>query len=404
MFAGVGREGPGHHPQQGGLAGAVAAHHAPALAAADGHREAVVDHVPAVRLRDPLQRHHLLARPRRLPEVESHDAAALRQFDLLDLVERLHPALHLRGLRRMRREALDEAALLRQHGLLPCVGGFPVGVADGALPLVEIVVPGVGRDLAVVDFRDPGDHAVHELAIVGRHEQGAGPRVQELLEPDDGLDVEMVRRLVHQQHVGVAEQDAGHRDAHLPAARERADVAVDAIVIEPQAVQHFAGLRLEGVAAEVLVLLLHLAEPREDAVHVARLRRVGHGVLQGLEFVVKRAHAPAAGNRLVEHRAPRHVFDVLAEVADGDLLRDADLALVGLLVAGDHPEQRRLARPVRADQAHLLAGIELERGVDEQQLPAVLLEDGAESNHAGRSSVSRRIQATSGLDRARLEA
>ena len=95
-----------------------------------------------------------------------------------------------------------------------------------------------------------------------------GSDLRKRLEPDDRLDVEMVRRLVHQQDVGPAEQHARHRHAHLPAARQRADVAVDPLVVEAEAVQHLARLALERVAAEVLVFLLHLAEAREDRVHV----------------------------------------------------------------------------------------------------------------------------------------
>ena len=73
-----------------------------------------------------------------------------------------------------------------------------------------------------------------------------GARLQEPLEPDDRLDVEVVRRLVHQQHVGLAEQHARHRHAHLPAARERADVAVDPLVVEAEAVKDLARLRLSS--------------------------------------------------------------------------------------------------------------------------------------------------------------
>ena len=170
-----------------------------------------------------------------------------------------------------------------------------------------------------------------------------GSDFRNAFEPDDRLDVEMVGRLVHQQDVGPAEQHARHRDAHLPAARERADVAVDPLVVEAEAVQHLARLRLEAVAAEVLVFLLHFAEAREDAVHVAGLRRVAHRVLQRLELVMQIAEAPAAGDGFVEHRAARHLLDVLAEVADGQLLRHRHVALVGRLLADDHPEQRGLA-------------------------------------------------------------
>ena len=193
----------------------------------------------------------------------------------------------------------------------------------------------------------------------------------------------MVGRLVHQQDVGPAEQDARHRHAHLPPARQRADVAVDLLVVEAEAEQHLARLRFERVAAEVVVFLLHLAEPREDPVHVPGLRRIRHRVLELLELVMQIADAAAAENRFVEDGAARHLLDVLPEVADRQLLRHRHVALVGRLLADDHPEQRRLAGPVGPDEADLFAGIELEGGVDEEDLPAVLLADARKRNHEG---------------------
>ena len=50
-----------------------------------------------------------------------------------------------------------------------------------------------------------------------------------------------------------------------------------------------------------------------------------------------------------------------------------DLALVGLLLAGDHAEQRGLAGAVGADEADLLALLERRRGLDEEDLLAVCL-------------------------------
>ena len=58
-----------------------------------------------------------------------------------------------------------------------------------------------------------------------------------------------------------------------------------------------------------------------------------------------------------------------------------DLALVGLLLAGDHPEQRGLAGAVRADEADLLALLERRGGLDEEDLVAVLLADIVETDH-----------------------
>src|SRR4029077_10491351 len=64
--------------------------------------------------------------------------------------------------------------------------------------------------------------------------------------------------------------------------------------------------------------------------------------------------------------------------------RHRHVPFVGLLLPGNHPEQRRLAGAVGADQADLLAGIQLERSLDEEDLLAVLLADVRKRNHRGR--------------------
>ena len=277
-------------------------------------------------------------------------------------------------------EAIDEPLLFREHRLLARVGRFAVRLADRALALVEIVVAGVRRDLAAVDLGDARDDAVHEIAVVGGHQQRARPRLQERFEPDDRLDVEVVGGLVHQQHVGPADQHPRHRHAHLPPAGERADVAVDLIVVEAQAVQDLARPAFQGVAPKMLVLVLHLAEPGQDAVRIAGAGRVRHRLLQVLELVVQRAQPSAAGDRLVEHGPPRHFLDVLPEVADREAPRHRHLAVVGLLFADQHAEDGRLAGPVRSDEPDLVARVQLERGVDEQDLTAVLLGEVGEGN------------------------
>ena len=161
------------HLEQRGLARAVPAHHGPALAAANRQAEAVVNHARAVALVQILDHRHLIARARRHAELELHHLPLLRQFDLLDLVERLDAALHLRRLRGVRPEAIDEALFLGQHGLLPRERRLLVGLADGALALVEIVIARVSDDLAGIDFGDLRHDAVHELAVVRGHQQRA---------------------------------------------------------------------------------------------------------------------------------------------------------------------------------------------------------------------------------------
>ena len=112
----------------------------------------------------------------------------------------------------------------------------------------------------------------------------------------------MVRRLVHQQDIRLAEQHARHGHAHLPSARERADVAIDPRIVEAEPLQHFPRLAFERVAAEVIVFLLHLAEALEDLVHLVGAIGIAKRVLKLGELVMQIAQPPAAGNRLVQDR------------------------------------------------------------------------------------------------------
>ena len=122
------------------------------------------------------------------------------------------------------------------------------------------------------------------------------------------------------------------------------------------------------------------------------LRGIFHGVLQRFQLMMQIAGAPAAGDGFIEHRPALHLLHVLAEVADGQLLGNRDVAFVGIFFADDHAEERGLAGAVGADQADLLAGVQLKGSVDEDQLLAVLLVDVGKRNHrkyqASRSGVA----------------
>src|SRR5262249_24809070 len=103
--AAVARRGRACHKlEKRRLAGAVDAHHAPALAAAHLEVEAVVDAAAAVALVHVGEARHVLAAARRRREVERDRLAAPWRLDPLDLVELLDPALHLRGMRGARLE------------------------------------------------------------------------------------------------------------------------------------------------------------------------------------------------------------------------------------------------------------------------------------------------------------
>ena len=85
---------------------------------------------------------------------------------------------------------------------------------------------------------------------------------------------------------------------------------------------------------------------------------IDHRGLELLQLGGDRAHRAGAVHHLGDRAPARHLADVLAEIADRHAAIDRDLALVGLLLAGDHAEQRRLAGAVGPDEPDLLALLE----------------------------------------------
>ena len=192
-----------------------------------------------------------------------------------------------------------------------------------------------------------------------------------LLEPVDGLSVEVVGGLVEEQQVGRLEQQLAQRDAAALAAGEHVDDGVRRRALEsvhrlvqagvdvPCLVRVEEGLEVTHLGqqgVEVRVRLGHLVADLLEAGHL-RLD-LGHCLLDVLE------HGLVLGQR-----------GFLQQNADGGTLGQHGLAVVGLLDACHQLEQGGLAGAVGADDADLGAGIEGQGDVVKDHLVAHRLAD-----------------------------
>ena len=76
---------------------------------------------------------------------------------------------------------------------------------------------------ARLDMGDLLDQGVHELAIVGDEQQRSPVAAQPSLEPDDRIEIQVIRRLVEQQQIRATHERPGEMQAHAPAAGERCE-------------------------------------------------------------------------------------------------------------------------------------------------------------------------------------
>src|ERR1051325_10051376 len=274
----------------------------------------------------------------------------LQPLDLLPL------ALRGRRLRVLGAEALHEALELRDLRLDLGVARRRALAAELLLLEIEREAHGVGRELSLVELADLGGDAVQEDAVVRHHDEPPAEVLEIVLEPLHGGQIQVIRRLVHEQHGRVREEQSRERGAHAPAAGELGERAVLVGGGEAEPRKDAARLGLERVLVVVFEVMLQVAhtveqggEPGIVGAHAAQL------LVQRVELD---AHVEERAVRLhgaLEHAALVALGRLLRQVADPGAARPHAQSALGCVLAEDEADERGLAGPVRTHQSAAVA-------------------------------------------------
>ncbi len=80
--------------------------------------------------------------------------------------------------------------------------------------------------MPAIELEDPARDVVEEVPVVRDRDDRAGIRSEVMLEPRDRFRIQVVRRLVEEQQVRSAQQQAAERDAPALAARQPLDCGI----------------------------------------------------------------------------------------------------------------------------------------------------------------------------------
>ena len=237
------------------------------------------------------------------------------------------------------------------------------GVGIG-LREARVVAGVVGQPLAR-HVEDAVGYRIEQGAVMAHNDERMGIALQMGLQPRGRLQVEVVRRLVEQQQVGLDEERGGERDSHAPAAGEVGERHLLHRLVDAEAGEQARSPRRCRVRAD-------LREPGFDlgAARPVRAFRLGD---QGRAFRVRCEHGGARC-----FRAARHL---LVDQADGKAAGAEDRALVGLQPARDEAEQGRLAAAVAPDQPEPLARADLRGHALEEEAPLDAVSDVLQGQH-----------------------
>ena len=211
-------------PEQGGLADAVGADDADPVAADDGGGEAFDDR------RVSPGKTRLLSASTTIRPLRSASWIASRETPILLLPSAPAPAASACRARTL-------PSLRVRRALIPCliqtsslasflsnVLPLPLLRFQQGLTAVEIrpVIAGEGKEAAPVDLHDARRQALEKGPVVGHeHERPFVPQ-KEFLEPEYGVDVQMVGRLVEKQEVRIVHEGPARKTRRLrPADRKR---------------------------------------------------------------------------------------------------------------------------------------------------------------------------------------
>lgn len=202
---------------------------------------------------------------------------------------------------------------------------------------------------------------------MGDREHGALVLRQVLLEPVHALGVEVVGRLVEQQQIGLAQQQLAQRD---PAALTTGEVG-DRLVRRraAQRVHRLFELGVQVPGVGVVQILLELAHLLHELVGVVGGHEFGD-LVEAIQLHLDLAHAlldvAADGLLLVERR-------FLLQDADGGAGGEERVTVVRLVQSGHDLQHAGFTSAVRADDADLGAGKEVQGDIVEHDFVAVRL-------------------------------
>ena len=177
---------------------------------------------------------------------------------------------------------------------------------------------------------------------------GVGTGGKELLQPLNGLDVQVIGRLVQQEYIGLHQKEFGQLDAHAPASGELAGGTVKILAAEAQTLQgalQFALVIIAPHQGEAVILSRKTVNQLLIAVGVV-VRTLGHFVLQGGQMRLQVMDVGKSGLCLLTHCTGVRQLHHLRQIADGTITRQTDRTRRGRLLAGQYLEQSGLSGTV----------------------------------------------------------
>ena len=149
---------------------------------------------------------------------------------------------------------------------------------------------------------DAGHDAVKKLAVMRNNDDAPAVRAQIIFEPQQRVEIEMIRGLVEQQHVGLLQEEFREGDTHLPATTKGLRWTLELRLVKSQACQHFRHFGVGTKPLEFLKTMLEISIASNQLFRLLRLPLLAPRPMNLREFPLDLGElgkgAPASAKRL----------------------------------------------------------------------------------------------------------
>ena len=215
---------------------------------------------------------------------------------------------------------------------------------------------------------------------MGHYHRSARVPGQILFQPFKGLDVEVVGWLVQQQNVGVARDDARKAGPRLLSSTEDGERGVFRERSKTQPVEHRVCTLFDLVASQQREIVGRSAVLFDQGAQL-RTGSLSHALLNPEQRIMRPGVLGKAATYRLAKCLGRVDLEPLRQPGGRCAGAQDNAPGVGLLYARDDSHQRRLAGPVRTDQADVFPAIDYERDVFQDDFGAIAFGDVYDLEH-----------------------
>ena len=340
----------------------------------EGNLVATLDHQVDIRedalvtkgLTDALHLHGIVARAWGWWEAQADSGGIdLVDLDQLELLKHTYTALHLVGLGVCTLEALDEVGRLSDELLLLLVGLHLLLATLGTQALVLGVVHLIVVEAAHRDLEGTRGDMVDESAVVADDDDRLTRLDEEVLEPLDRLDVEVVRRLVEEEDIGLLQEELCQLDTHTPAPTELARLSREVASLEAKTEERQLDSLVVVDLFDSVVLLTQCRHLLDDR-HILGAIVVSASIEGLVELLHTGCHLVDVAEGLLsflEDGAPVFGEEVLGKVGHLHTRGDVDLTAGRLTRTAEDLQQGALTGTILPHEGDAVLGVDDEGNI-----------------------------------------